>query len=94
MKQKGVYQKYLEVEKQKEKEKKIKEKYGIDENTTIVINEESNFKKSAKNMINALMFILRIVFYMFIIVTSVVGTTILLNLNLRTFFFDYITKIL
>ena len=94
MKQKGVYQKYLEMEKQKEKEKKIKEKYGIDENTTIVINEESNFKKSAKNMINALMFILRIVFYIFIIVTSVVGTTILLNLNLRTFFFDYIAKIL
>ena len=26
MKQKGVYQKYLEMEKQKEKEKKIKEK--------------------------------------------------------------------
>lgn len=94
MKQKGVYQKYLEMEKQKEKEKKIKEKYGIDENTTIVINEESNLNKSTKNMINALMFILRIVFYMFIIVTSVVGTTILLNLNLRTFFFDYITKIL
>lgn len=94
MKQKGVYQKYLEMEKQKEKEKKIKEKYGIDENTTIVINEESNFKKSAKNMINALMFILRIVFYMFIIVTSIVGTTIFLNLNLRTFFFDYIAKIL
>ena len=92
MKQKGVYQKYLE--KQKEKEKKLKEKYGIDENTTIVINEESNLNKSAKNMINALMFILRIVFYMFIIVTSVVGTTILLNLNLRTFFFDYIAKIL
>ena len=62
MKQKGVYQKYLEMEKQKEKEKKIKEKYGIDENTTIV--------------------------------TSIVGTTILLNLNLRTFFFDYIAKIL
>ena len=90
MKQKGVYQKYLEME----KEKKLKEKYGIDENTTIVINEESNLNKSAKNMINALMFILRIVFYMFIIVTSVVGTTILLNLNLRTFFFDYIAKIL
>lgn len=94
MKQKGVYQKYLEMEKQKEKEKKIKEKYGIDENTAIVINEESNLNKSAKSMINALMFILRIVFYMFIIVTSIVGTTILLNLNLRTFFFDYITKIL
>ena len=94
MKQKGVYQKYLEMEKRKEKEKKLKEKYGIDENTTIVINEESNLNKSAKNMINALMFILRIVFYMFIIVTSVVGTTILLNLNLRTFFFDYIAKIL
>ena len=45
-------------------------------------------------MINALIFILRIVFYIFIIVTSVVGTTILLNLNLRTFFFDYIAKIL
>ena len=82
------------MEKQKEKEKKIKEKYGIDENTTIVINEESNLNKGAKNMFNALMFILRIVFYIFIIVTSVVGTTILLNLNLRTFFFDYITKIL
>ena len=94
MKQKGVYQKYLEMEKQKEKERKLKEKYGIDENTTIVINEESKLNKSAKNMINALMFILRIVFYMFIIVTSVVGTTILLNLNLRTFFFDYIAKIL
>ena len=94
MKQKGVYQKYLEMEKQKEKEKKIREKYGIDENTTIVINEESNLDKSAKNLINALMFILRIVFYMFIIVTSVIGTTILLNLNLRTFFFDYIAKIL
>ena len=94
MKQKGVYQKYLEMEKQKEKEKKIKEKYGIDENTTIVINEESNLNKGAKNMFNALMFILRIVFYIFIIVTSVVGTTILLNLNLRAFFFDYITKIL
>lgn len=94
MKQKGVYQKFLEKKKQEEKEKKIKEKYGIDENTTIVINEESNFKKSAKNIINALMFILRIVFYMFIIVTSVVGTTILLNLNLRIFFFDYIAKIL
>ena len=39
MKQKGVYQKYLEMEKQKEKEKKIKEKYGIVENTTIVLNE-------------------------------------------------------
>ena len=94
MKQKGVYQKYLEIEKQKEKEKKIKEKYGIDENTTIVINEESNLNKGAKNMFNALMFILRIVFYIFIIVTSVIGTTILLNLNLRTFFFDYIAKIL
>lgn len=94
MKQKGVYQKYLEMKKQKEKEKKIKEKYGIDENTTIVINEESNLNKSAKNMVNALMFILRIVFYIFIIVTSIVGTTILLNLNLRTFFFDYIAKIL
>ena len=94
MKQKGVYQKYLEMEKQKEKEKKIKEKYGIDEKTKIEMNEEPNFKKSAKNIINALMFILRIVFYMFIIVTSVVGTTILLNLNLRTFFFDYIAKIL
>ena len=94
MKQKGVYQKFLEQKKQKEKEKKIKEKYGIDENTTIIINEESNLNKSAKNMISALMFILRIVFYIFIIVTSVVGTTILLNLNLRTFFFDYIAKIL
>ena len=79
---------------EKQKEKKIKEKYGIDENTTIVINEESNLNKGAKNMFNALMFILRIVFYIFIIVTSIVGTTILLNLNLRTFFFDYIAKIL
>ena len=71
MKQKGVYQKYLEMEKQKEKEKKIKEKYGIDENTRFLL------------MYNEI-----------IIVTSIVGTTILLNLNLRTFFFDYIAKLL
>ena len=94
MKNKGFYERYKNEQKAKEKEQKVRKKYNISDDKTVIIKE--------KNKIDKILFynnrfstaILKISLYVVLFTLSSIGATVLMNEFLRTTFFDLLKTVI
>ncbi len=94
MRNKGFYERYKQEQKSKEKEQKVRKKYNISDDKTIVIEQKSKVDKVLSYVFRLLEVILKIVLYIGIFSLSSVGATVLMNEALRTMFLELLNIVM
>lgn len=94
MKNKGFYERYKNEQKAKEKEQKVRKKYNISDDKTVIIKEKNKIDKILFYINRFLTAILKISLYVVLFTLSSIGATILMNEFLRTTFFDLLKTVI
>ena len=90
---KGFYEKYKEDKKIKQKEEKLREKYNIDDNKTVVIKNETAVDKGLFYFGKIISISAKTIFYIVIFILSSIGATILMNETLRDTFLELLKTV-
>lgn len=88
MKNKGFYERYKQEQKSKEKEQKVRKKYNISDDKTVIVEQKSKIDKVLLYVVRLLEIIIKIMLYMGFFILSSIGATVLMNEALRTTFFE------
>lgn len=94
MKNKGFYERYKKEQKAKEKEQKVRKKYNISDDKTVIIKEKNKIDKILFYINRFLTAILKISLYVVLFTLSSIGATVLMNEFLRTTFFDLLKTVI
>lgn len=94
MKNKGFYERYKNEQKAKEKEQKVRKKYNISDDKTVIIKEKTKIDKILFYINRFLTAILKISLYVVLFTLSSIGATVLMNEFLRTTFFDLLKTVI
>ncbi len=94
MKNKGFYERYKNEQKAKEKEQKVRKKYNISDDKTVIIKEKNKIDKILFYINRFLTAILKISLYVVLFTLSSIGATVLMNEFLRTTFFDLLKTVI
>lgn len=94
MKNKGFYERYKSEQKAKEKEQKVRNKYNISDDKTIIIKEKSKIDKIMFYINRFSIAILKTLLYIVLFLLSSIGTTVIMNEFLRTTFFDLLKTVI
>ena len=94
MKNKGFYERYKNEQKAKEKEQKVRKKYNISDDKTVIIKEKNKIDKILFYINIFLTAILKISLYVVLFTLSSIGATVLMNEFLRTTFFDLLKTVI
>ena len=90
MKNKGFYERYKSEQKAKEKEQKVRKKYNISDDKTVIIKEKSKIDKILFYINRFSIVILKTLLYIVLFLLS----TVLMNEFLRTTFFDLLKTVI
>lgn len=94
MKNKGFYERYKSEQKAKEKEQKVRKKYNISDDKTVIIKEKSKIDKILFYINRFSIVILKTLLYIVLFLLSSIGATVLMNEFLRTTFFDLLKTVI
>lgn len=94
MKNKGFYERYKSKQKAKEKEQKVRNKYNISDDKTVIIKEKSKIDKIMFYINRFSIAILKTSLYIVLFLLSSIGMTIMMNEFLRTTFFDLLKTVI
>lgn len=94
MKNKGFYERYKNEQKAKEKEQKVRKKYNISDDKTVIIKEKNKIDKILFYINRFLTAILKISLYVVLFTLSSIGATVLMNEFLRITFFDLLKTVI
>lgn len=91
--QKGFYDKYLEVQKKNKKIENAREKYNINENEQVVIEDKNLFDRILFHIGIIIYWIFKVILFVVIFALSTVGATVLLNEPLRNAFLELVMNV-
>lgn len=94
MKNKGFYERYKNEQKAKEKEQKVRKKYNISDDKTVIIKEKNKIDKILFYINRFLTAILKISLYVVLFTLSSIGATVLMNEFLRITLFDLLKTVI
>lgn len=84
----GFYDKFKQEKEINKKIEKVKEKYNISDDQNVVIEERSLFDKIFSKILIIIGDFVKVVFFILVFLLASIGTTVLLNSNLRNEFIN------
>lgn len=84
----GFYDKFKQEKEINKKIEKVKEKYNISDDQNVVIEERTLFDKIFSKILIIIGDFVKVVFFILVFLLASIGTTVLLNSNLRNEFIN------